>query len=136
MPVLVCCRRREPWTSTESRFGSSYHGTMSPEKEERASLSDHDVPRVLARSALAKALRETGRRVEKLDSDVAELLEGERKVLELLERRQVEPGRSPANRLSRLRAIRSLLDSLMEVNIDRVEKVLNEERHLLEGAEM
>ena len=136
MPVLVCCRRREPWTSTESRFGSSYHGTMSPEKEERASLSGHDVPRVLARSDLAKALRETGRRVEKLDSDVAELLEGERKVLELLERRQVEPGRSPANRLSRLRAIRSLLDSLMEVNIDRVEKVLNEERHLLEGAEM
>ena len=136
MPVLVCCRRREPWTSTESRFGSSYHGTMSPEKEERASLSDHDVPRVLARSDLAKALRETGRRVEKLDSDVAELLEGERKVLELLERRQVEAGRSPANRLSRLRAIRSLLDSLMEVNIDRVEKVLNEERHLLEGAEM
>lgn len=109
---------------------------MSPEKEGRASLSDHDVPRVLARSDLAKALRETGRRVEKLDSDVAELLEGERKVLELLERRQVEPGRSPANRLSRLRAIRSLLDSLMEVNIDRVEKVLNEERHLLEGAEL
>ena len=57
-------------------------------------------------------------------------------MLELLERRQVEPGRSPANRLSRLRAIRSLLDSLMEVNIDRVEKVLNEERHLLEGAEL
>ena len=81
---------------------------------------------------LLKHLQDISRSTDRLHGDVRKLLEGENKIAGQLEKQEEEKGSAVDESMQvRVRCIRSLLDSLLEIDMERVERALRAESEIL-----
>ena len=84
------------------------------------------------RYQLLKHLQDISRSTDRLHGDVRKLLEGENKIAGQLEKQEEEKGSAVDESMQvRVRCIRSLLDSLLEIDMERVERALRAESEIL-----
>ena len=67
-----------------------------------------------------------GNRLDKINADLEELLEGERYILETLEKRFEGETSEHRNVRTRVKVIKAMLNHLLEHDVERVERVLME----------
>ena len=67
-----------------------------------------------------------GNRLDKINADLEELLEGERYILETLEKQFEGETSEHRNVRTRVKVIKAMLNHLLEHDVERVEKVLME----------
>ena len=81
---------------------------------------------VEVRGGLWELVLQCGNRLDKINADLEELLEGERYILETLEKQFEGETSEHRNMRTRVKAIKTMLDHLLEHDIDRMERVLME----------
>ncbi|QDZ19183.1 hypothetical protein HOP50_02g16970 [Chloropicon primus] len=99
---------------------------MDPPVEPRASAFQF-----VHREDILEQLKKNQELLKQIEVSAKEFLDGEKRVLELLMQRTDILERVRENMKSRLQAVQSLFDVLTQIDLDKVEQVLNEQKEEL-----
>ena len=86
---------------------------------------------VIRREDILEELKKNQELLKEIEVSLKDFLNGEKRLLEVLEKRTDILERVRENMRTRLQAVQSLFDILTQIDLDKVERVLNEQKEEL-----